>query len=191
MYKLCKTEQSAARQRKLEEGFLAAISTQRYDQLSVSDLCTQMDIPRKSFYRYFSSKEGALHALIDHILMDFESYCVFAPNQNRSLHRDLSRFFEFWQHQNLLLEALEKNDLAGLLIRRSIDYALSAAMPRRFLPNEEPLMQTQIVTFAVCGLMSMVVTWHHGGYAQPVSQMADAAVRVLCQPLFPDAAALL
>ena len=74
MYKLCKTEQSAQRQRELERGLLNAMSTHQYEEISVSDLCDQMEIPRKSFYRYFSSKDGALHALIDHTLLEFESF---------------------------------------------------------------------------------------------------------------------
>ena len=74
MYKLCKTEQSAARQRQLEQGLLQAMQTQRYEDISISDLCDRMGIPRKSFYRYFSGKEGALAALIDHTLMEFEQF---------------------------------------------------------------------------------------------------------------------
>ena len=51
MYKLCKTEQSAQRQRSLEEGLLTAMKTKRYEEITISDLCSQMGIPRKSFYR--------------------------------------------------------------------------------------------------------------------------------------------
>lgn len=192
MYKLCKTEQSAARQRALEEGLLAAISVHRYEELSVSDLCSQLGIPRKSFYRYFSSKDGALHALVDHTLMAFEGYSVPNPAEKRSLHRDISQFFLFWQDHRKLLDALKKNGLSGLLIERAIAYAISdTAMPRRFLPKDDPATQEQIVTFAVCGLMSMVVSWHHADFDRSVSQMADTAVRVLTQPLFPAATSLL
>lgn len=192
MYKLCKTEQSATRQHQLEEGLLAAICTHRYDELSVSDLCTQMNIPRKSFYRYFSSKEGALHALLDHTLMRFEGFYAPSPEQKRSLHRDLCQFFLFWQSQKPLLDALEKNDLSGLLIQRSIAYALSdTAMPRRFLPKDDPATQEQVVMFAVCGLMSMVITWHRDRFVRSIPQMADLAVRVLTQPLFPEISKLL
>ena len=42
MYKLCKTEQSAARQRELEEGLLKAMQNTRYEDISVSDLCDQL-----------------------------------------------------------------------------------------------------------------------------------------------------
>ena len=191
MYKLCKSEQSAARQRQLEQGLLAAISVRRYEDLSVSDLCAQLGIPRKAFYRYFSSKEGALHALLDHTLMSFELFTA-SSGRRRSLEGDISQFFDFWLEQRALLDALERNGLSGLLIERSLAYAVSgAAMPRRFLPNDAPSMQEQVVTFAVCGLMSLVIRWHRSGFCTPVSKMAETAVRLLSQPLFPAAAELL
>ena len=51
MYKLCKTEQSAGRQRELEQGLLHLMLKNRYEDISVSDLCNFMKIPRNSFYR--------------------------------------------------------------------------------------------------------------------------------------------
>ena len=67
------TRVPAKRQRELEYGLLAAMALHQYDEITVSDLCDRMQIPRKSFYRYFSSKEGALHALLDQkLLQNFE-----------------------------------------------------------------------------------------------------------------------
>ena len=45
--------------------------------------------------------------------------------------------------------------------------------------------------FGVCGLMSMVLQWHHSGYAESAQFMAEVAVRLLTRPLFPNAANLL
>ena len=72
MYKICQTEQSIRRQRELEAGLLKMLQKRRYEDISVSDLCGELQIPRKSFYRYFSNKDGALMALLDHTLMEFE-----------------------------------------------------------------------------------------------------------------------
>ena len=71
MYKRCVTEQSAKRQRELEQGLLEVMAVRRFEDISITDLCLSLDIPRKAFCRYFSSREGALCALIDHTLMDF------------------------------------------------------------------------------------------------------------------------
>lgn len=189
MYKLCKTEQSAARQRQLEEGLLTVMLTRRYDEISVSDLCDDLAIPRKSFYRYFSSKDGALHALIDHTLMGFEGFTIpYRRGAGRTLHGELEGFFQFWVQHKGLLDALARSGMSGVLIERAISHALSeTVMPSRFLPKDSKEMQKQITMFGVCGLMSMVLTWHRDGYPQTASQMARIATRLLEQPLFPNA----
>ena len=100
MYKMCKTEQSAQRQRQLEQGLLKAMGTHHFDEISVSDLCEQIGVPRKSFYRYFSGKDGALHALIDHILLEYEGFSVRRLNNAMPISQgELEGFFQFWQKQ--------------------------------------------------------------------------------------------
>ena len=188
MYKLCKTEQSASRQRALEAGLLAAMGSHHYEEISVSDLCDQLEVPRKSFYRYFSGKDGALQALLDHTLMEYETYpLTTVPGEVRTVQKELERFFRFWIHHKSLLDALQRSNLSGLLIERSIVYALTGVfMPRRFLPQDSREVQDNVTAFAVCGLMSMVLRWHHSGYPQPPSHMAQLAVRLVGQPLFPN-----
>jgi len=186
MYKLCKTEQSAQRQRELERGLLAAMSIHQYEEISVSDLCDQMGIPIKSFYCYFSSKDGALHALIDHTLLEFESFpTVLKPGEKRTYQKDLERFFLFWMSQKPLLDALERSGISGVLVTRSIDHALSdAGAPRRFQPQDERIAREHATTFGVCGLMSVILNWHHSGYKLRPEQMAEIAVQLLTKPLF-------
>ena len=193
MYKLCKTEQSSRRQRQLEQGLLKAMELRQYEDISISELCQQMDVPRKSFYRYFSSKDGALHALIDHTLMEFEDFDRdTAYRRKRTLQKDLERFFRFWQHHRQLLNALEKNGISGVLIQRAIDYALTeVAFPGRFLPGESRQIQNHVVMFGVCGLMSMMLQWHIGGYRESVEHQAEVAMRLLTQPLFPEVGKLI
>lgn len=190
MYKLCKTEQSAQRQRQLEAGLLEVMGTIRYEDISISDLCDHLGIPRKTFYRYFSSKDGALHALIDHSLMSFESFPIAADK--RTLVGDMEKFFQFWLFNKPLLDALERSSLSGVLIQRAIEYSVSEeAFPGRFLPGEAREVQNHVVRFGVCGLLSMTLQWHHSGYTATPLEMARVAVRLLTRPLFPEAEKLL
>ena len=189
MYKDCRTEQSAQRQRDLEKGLLAAMKQQRFDDISVSDLCDGIGVPRKSFYRYFSGKEGALYALLDHTLMEYEPFMMGKePVRERTMQRDLETFFFFWLGQRDLLDALARSNLCGMLIERSVAYALTDdVLPSRFLPNDSKKIQRQITKFGVYGLMSMVLTWHSEGFLEEPKAMARVATRILSQPLFPGA----
>lgn len=187
MYKQCRTEQSAARQRELIGGLLEAMTQQHYDEITVSSLCERMQIPRKSFYRYFSSKEGALNALIDYALLDFESFTQRNPKGNDSVQEEMERMFAYWVHQRRLLDALEKSSLSGVLVNRAIGHStLEVIGGRRFLSAEEQQARGYIMLFVVSGFLSMVIQWHHEGYPQSVQQMAQIAIRLVSQPLAPN-----
>lgn len=186
MYKLCKTEQSAVRQRELEKGLLKFMQTVRYEDISVSDLCQSLQIPRKSFYRYFNSKDGALYALLDHTLMEFSGFSAEYERQGaQSVHHVLESLFRFWMVHRELLDALSRSGITGLLIERAIAYALTEdILPSQYISDDAPDMKRRITMFAVCGLMSMVITWHHEGFLQPAPEMAVIALRMLKEPLF-------
>ncbi len=188
MYKVCKTEQSALRQWELEQGLLALMNQHRYEDISVSDLCAFMQIPRKSFYRYFSSKDGALYALLDHTMMEYDSFPgAYESGEKRTVQRDLEGFFLFWKLKKPLLDALKKSGMTGVLIERSLEHVHDTMFPTRFLGEMEKWEQEHVVTFSVCGLMVMMTNWHQGGYTRSVRDMAKVACRVLSQPLYPNA----
>lgn len=186
MYKLCKTEQSAARQRQLEQGLLQAMRAQRYEEISISDLCDSMGIPRKSFYRYFSSKDGALFALLDHTLMEFEQSPHSGIRSDRGTALgDLERYFIFWYERRDLLDALERSRLSGMLVERATAHAMNERMMPSYLRTKPEAVQSMALTFAVCGLLSMVIQWHHDKFKQSPEDMTRVATMMLTRPLVP------
>lgn len=95
MYKLCQSEKSYQRQRELELGLLQLMLKQDYADITVSQLCEYMDIPRKSFYRYFASKDGVLYALIDHTIVDYFEIPLPGGESRGSALSDLGLYFVF------------------------------------------------------------------------------------------------
>ena len=192
MYKLCKTEQSAARQRELEQCLVSLMNSRRYEEITVSDFCLHAGIPRKAFYRYFSSKDGALYALIDHTMLEFEGFSEpYERGENRTLVKDMEAFFLFWKHRKDVLDALAHSGLSGILIERAISYVRRGSLMTRLLPKDSPKVQAQVVQFTVSGLMIMMTTWHHEGFPDSPREMAELALRLVSQPLFPDLEKLL
>lgn len=156
MYKLCKTEQSARRQRQIEEALLEAMLRQRYEDITVSDLCDRIGLPRKAFYRYFSSKEGALLALLDHRLMEYEDRADEGTNvREQGFLLDLNWFFAFWREQKPLLDALERSGLSGILVERAIRSSQEGLVFEFRDYSREYIAAS--TAFTVCGLMSMVL----------------------------------
>ena len=186
MYKLCKTEQSALRQRELELAFASMMMVQRYEDITVSEFCSFAGIPRKAFYRYFSSKDGALYALIDHTMLEYENFREPRTIGSRAWRmKELEGFYQFWIRQKPVLDALEISGLSGVLLERAITSIEKNATLRKLLPGESEFAQRQILRFTVSGIMIMMVNWHHEGYRESPREMADLTARMLNEPLFP------
>lgn len=181
MYKLCKTEQSARRQQELEQALLSQLRTHHYDDISVSDLCDQLQIPRKAFYRYFSGKKGALHALMDHTLIAFErdhgSFNGANPEETRQA---LRAFFSFWQEQRSMLDALNRSDLLGTLVGRAMLLAYQESGSGEENSSSLSRQERKYAThFSVCGLMSVMLVWYRGNFAESVETMAEISGRMM------------
>ena len=186
MYKFCKTEQSVQRQRELEQGLLAMMEHKRFEEISVSDLCDRLEIPRKSFYRYFSSKDGALMALLDHTLLEFYDTGSLEGLRGGTPVSDLERLFRFWKQHKLLLDAVLRSNLGGMLVERAVSLAKQEQLMPGYVQAWEDTLQDVAMSFAVCGLLSMVLQWHKEGYRIPTEKMAQAAVTMLSRPLIPN-----
>ena len=188
MYKLCKTEKATARQREIEIGLLDAMSRKRFDDITVSELCDGIGVPRKAFYRYFDSKEGALRALIDHTLTDFGGNTpTYGEKRPRSLTRDIEGFFLFWQEHKVLLDALEKSGLFSYLIDAALDFPIRDMVSlEKFLPEDSESMRRSVFKFAICGLMFTMLSWYKTGFAESPHEMARTTCRMLSHPLFPN-----
>ena len=183
MYKICQTEQSTHRQRKLEQGLLQLMLHKNYEDISVSDLCEYMNVPRKSFYRYFSGKDGALYSLIDHTLADFYQMPVPEKKTRGTAVGDLDLFFTYWYNNKLFLDALQRNSLSGILMERANSFALREGfIPPKFkaIPEDK---QGIALSFAICGLMSMILGWHLQGFTISPDEMTRLAINMLTIPL--------
>ena len=185
MYKICQTEQSSQRQRELEEGLLQLMLRKNYEDISVSDLCEYMQIPRKSFYRYFSSKDGALYALIDHTLARFFEMPTGKHKGRGTALGDLDLYFVFWYENRALLDALHRSSLSGILVERANNFALAEGHLPRHFKKLQPNIQGLAMAFSVCGLMSMILYWHGSGFQITPDEMTKLAQNILTAPLLP------
>lgn len=183
MYRSCKTESAAKRQRELEQGFMELLCKRRYDDITVSQLCQHLQIPRRVFYRYFSGKDGALYALIDHTIDDFYLQPQGKEKRAGTALGDLELFFHFWHSRKPLLDALQRSGKSGLLVEQVNAFALREGMMPRQFKNLSAQVQGIAMAFVLCGLMSMILQWHRTGFALSPEEMSRLATNLLTKPL--------
>lgn len=168
MYKRCTTEESALRQQQFTQCLLKLMQQTPYHQITVGDICTRMALSRKSFYRYFSSREECLHSLVDHAILDF----LMEHIPNRLDEEIPDSLFAYWRRQEKLLGALYDNRMLDLLVERAMLY-LEGQQHRLNRKNHEQMV------FLLCGLVGMVGDWHRSGYQKSPEEMTDSLRRLL------------
>lgn len=184
MYLNCITEEAAQRQRQFELLLLDKMASKSYSQITVGQLCEEVDISRNAFYRYFGSKDDVLYALIDHTLLNYYQTQLDHPRNIESYREQIEPFLRYWRSQKPLLDALQKNGLDGKLLERCMNHT----MQRHFDETHYPLMGTgegryQVMMFAINGIFSLILDWHHKGYSQTISEMTEVLERIMLKPL--------
>lgn len=188
MYKLCKTEQSTKRQREVEGALLELMLKKPYGEISITELCEQLSMPRKTFYRYFDSKDDALYALIEHTMSEYQSFPA-SPRQEgiRTLASEIENYYKFWICHKPLLDALYKNNLLEKIIEISVSFPVNDMVSlQKFLPDDSEWAREKIFNFAVCGLCFQMLDWYKGGFKTSITDMTRISCRTLSKPLFPN-----
>lgn len=186
MYKQCYTDQSARRQRELEQGLLRMMGRKQFSEITVIELCREMEIPRKAFYRYFDSKEDALYALLDHSILDIESRYVMLFNGQpmNDPSKNVENLLLSWKEKRELIDALGRNHMISVLIERAVMYSTEMDAFPVFMLGEDAESVKYGRTFVSAGMMAMLYQWHCENYTTSVEDMARLALRIFREPMF-------
>ena len=179
MYTLCVTEKTAQQQQIFEQTFLQMLLEDDYDNITISDLCRKAGLSRKIFYRLFDKKADVLYALIDHTLLEANSYI---PDESVGP-GELHRFFAFWRHQKDLLDMLEKHQNSHMLTDRAIRHVMREdSLVVHTFGADIGSFGTETLLFYLSGIFSLVLIWHQQGYKYSIDEMSAFLLRLLSTP---------
>ena len=188
MYKICKTKQSAQRQRQIVDCLLEMMQTQTFDQITVLALCQKARIPRKSFYRYFECKEDVFLAAADFLAMDYDRFDgPYRPgaSEARAPDKELEKIFLFWQERQVLLTAILRSRLGETVVSH-----LSGQIFTGFTgltPADSGFSEAErraAALFVTTGMLALVIDWIGRGCTESAAQMAQRAGKLLTHPLY-------
>ena len=185
MYKLCKTEGSSKRQREIEAILLDLMKNKKYEDISVTEICEKANMPRKSFYRYFDGKDGAMQSLLYHTLSDLGTLHISWNDVNKKISEEFEELFAFWKSKKDLLDAFEKSGLIGLLIESVNAYAMNEFDDvKQYMSDSESSENIIAYQFVICGIMTMMINWYRSGFAESIPNLSRTATKKITKPLF-------
>lgn len=178
MTKICTNEKTAARQRWVENGLMELMQTFRFEDITATDLCRYLNLPRRSFYQYFSDMEDVLDCLINHTFQDM------AIADTGLTVEELEKYYEFWFCHKSLLNALDYSGMHSKIAEYAMRYTNTESL-KKYLPTHASGMDLskEMNLFVISGLASLMISWHADGFQKTPHQMACIAYRMLSEPL--------
>lgn len=179
MYRQCTSEKAALQQKQFEECLLSAMLRQSLDTITVSMLCRETGLSRKTFYRLYDSKGDVLFALMDHTFLLSQSFTPDASVGRGGMHH----FFAFWKSQKRLLDALDQNAISALLMQRAIAHVFREESDILYCFGVDPSGEgREVLLFFLSGLFTLVSDWHKHGFERSIDDMSKLAMDILTSP---------
>ena len=187
MEKLPQTQVALKRRELLEEALLELMRTKGYAQTTVTDICRAADIPRRTFYRYFDCKEAVLRAVMETMLTDCCLDVMLEFNQGfEVMHESLIRNFRYWQGPGReKLDLFLDNGLSGEMMQCALQWLESEHLVLPYRPGDSPQELEILTMVGSSGFFTLLMYWRRNEYRETPEKMAEFAIRVLSEPLFP------
>ena len=175
MYRQCTSEKAAAQQRQFEAALQEMLKERLFEEISISELCRRTGLSRKTFYRLYDAKHDVVYAMIDHAILEGES---FVPDESVGP-GGMHKFLAFWKSKRELLDVMKKNQISALLSQQAVIHIMNEApeILRCFGADSDHGRAKMI--FYVSGIFALVLTWHDRDFKESIDEMAAMLMQLM------------
>ena len=161
---------AAIRSKKLiSEALLRLMRQKHFSDITVTEICAEADIGRKTFYRNFDRKEDVIDFQLDALYAGYSAEMV-----SRKLEDRLYYHFFCLQQNVEYLTLLYRNGLLPVLTTK-FSRLHTQVMP---VWSADPVEQKYRSAYVAAGMEAIVYVWAESGFQQSVEEVVEIAKRV-------------
>lgn len=154
----------------LTDALFRLIETGDYSQITVTQICQEADLSRRTFYRLYKTKEDILHEYMDLLTEQFKN--MVAKTAPMHYLEVAEAYFDFWNQHTDFLKLLRKNKLLDILYKTVRDRAPSVFhMVKPGIQANETVLAFAL-SYSLGGLNGMLIQWVEDDMCIPPNQMA-------------------
>ena len=171
------------RQKQIEECLFENLLQRPYPSVSISDLCHQLGISRKSFYNYFPDKDSCFRAIISRKLQNCILQLSTGLPENATAEETIAFFLSFWKEEKGLFDIIVRNNLVTLLMDQCISFLREEQSILMFLNTPQLKADSFVLTGFVSVHITLVLQWYLQNFDTPLEEMVRTYQRLIYQPL--------
>ena len=172
------------RQRQIEDCLYENLLHRPYTSVSVSDLCHQLGLSRKSFYNYYPDKDTCFQAIINRKIQACMLQLTSFSSGNEGNRDAIAAYLSFCREEKAFFDIIVRNNLLLPLMDQAIRYLrdedrMMLALLDTDLLKNDPYVLSCYVTVNI----TFVLQWYLENYATPLEEMVRKYQRLLHEPL--------
>ncbi|WMJ90342.1 TetR/AcrR family transcriptional regulator [Anaerocolumna sp. MB42-C2] len=163
----------------LTDGLLKLMETNDYLMITVTQICQEAELSRRTFYRLYETKEDIIKEYMHSLTEDFMNTVAEAIPLHYT--EVAMMYFEFWKQHEVFLKLLKKNKMLDLIYR--IEGEMAPLLFRKVKPevnlDDETLLL--LLAYSLGGLNGMLIQWVEAGMKMSSDQLKthlDRALRI-------------
>ena len=152
-----------------------------FAEISVTQICEQATLARRTFYRNCDSKEDLILYACDHLSAMLLAGADLSSTDARTMYR---YFFSFWYNHRTFLQMLYKQGLLNLFTERFIVYCgeqMSFPLQEESLGgrSKAAAMRDFNNSFILGGMTAMLCAWAKEGFRSSVETLVESILFLL------------
>lgn len=172
------------RQRQIEDCLYENLLHRPYTSVSVSDLCHQLNLSRKSFYNYYPDKESCFRSIILRKLRQCTLRLADIPRDVDRNGDAIAAYLSFCREEKPFFDIIVRNNLLTQLMDQSILYLREEDSVVMELLNTNLLKNDPYVLSCYVSVnITLIFQWYLQGYDTPIEEMVQKYQRLVFEPL--------
>ena len=172
------------RQKQIEECLFENLLQRPYPSVSISDLCHQLGISRKSFYNYFPDKDSCFRAIISRKIHNCILRLTADLPENATDEEVIAGYLSYWKEEKGLFDIITRNNLLYLLMDQCISFLRDedqSILP--FLDTPQLQADSYVLSAFVSVQITLILQWYFLNFSTPLEEMVRTYQRTIYQPL--------
>jgi AcrR family transcriptional regulator len=172
------------RQKQIEECLFENLLLRPYPSVSISDLCHQLGISRKSFYNYFPDKDSCFRAIISRKIHTCILRLTTDLPEKATDEEVIAFYLSYWKEEKGLFDIITRNNLLYLLMDQCISFLRDedqSILP--FLDTPQLQADSYVLSAFVSVQITLILQWYFQNFSTSLEEMVRTYQRTIYQPL--------
>lgn len=153
-------------QHMIADALLSLMKRKQFQQITVTEICEEAAIGRKTFYRNFELKEDVIDFMLDKLCAEFEEKII-----GKTPAEQLYIYFSFSQSHVDFFKTMYKSGLLPVAQNKFAKY-LPYTMP---IWSDDSVEQEYHSRFVIAGIQAIMQVWVERGFHENIEKVVELA----------------